>query len=166
MDLLNIQLTQAKKIKGLGKSKPKDLLIYDIHRNDKKQISMALFKDTYKTFKKKYGEQNLMVRALNDTQWVTSENTQMHKKSAQTHKLGYTDAYTNEKSVDRARPLRTEHRDAQMHHKKVIIIFFKYMCASTYHISVYIFRCVHTHDSACTRIVTLKNSISLNIQDN
>ena len=69
MDLLNIQLTQAKKIKGIGKSKPKDLLIYDIHRNDKKQISMALFKDTYKTFKKKYGEQNLMVRALNDTQW-------------------------------------------------------------------------------------------------
>jgi hypothetical protein len=57
---------------------------------------------------------------------VTSENTQMHKKSAQTHKLGYTDAYTNEKSVDRARPLRTENTDAQMHKKVMIIIFLKY----------------------------------------
>ena len=59
MNFLDIKLTQDKKIKGIGKSKPKDLLVYDIHRKDEKQINMALFKDTYKTFKKKYGEEKI-----------------------------------------------------------------------------------------------------------
>jgi hypothetical protein len=71
MEFYKMKLTEDKKIKGLGKAPSKQLLIYDISRNDKQEMNMKEFKDMYKGFKTKYGTENLMVKALNDTQWFT-----------------------------------------------------------------------------------------------
>ncbi len=67
--IFDINLTNETKIKQ-GKTM-KDLLTYTILRKNKNQMNMANFKDVYNVFKKKYGSENLMVRALNDTQFFT-----------------------------------------------------------------------------------------------
>ena len=67
--IFNMKIAEEKTIKQ-GK-KTKKLTIYDISRKNNQQMNMANFKDVYNVFKKKYGAENLLVRALNDTQWFS-----------------------------------------------------------------------------------------------
>jgi hypothetical protein len=68
-NIFNMKITNEQKIKQ-GKSM-KDLRTFTITRKNEKDMNMANFKDVYGVFKKKYGVENLMVRALNDTQFFT-----------------------------------------------------------------------------------------------
>ena len=68
--IFNIELTSEKKIKT-GKSKESNLRTFTINRKNNKDMNMANFKDVYNVFKKKYGEEKLLVRAMNNTQFFT-----------------------------------------------------------------------------------------------
>ena len=67
--IFNMKLTNEKKIKQ-GKT-TKDLRTFTITRKNEKDMNIANFKDVYSVFKKKYGSDKLLVRALNDTQFFT-----------------------------------------------------------------------------------------------
>ena len=60
--LLNIEKTIDKEIR------PKERkIVYNINRKDETPIKTVLFRDVYKSFAEKYGVNNLMVRAVNNT---------------------------------------------------------------------------------------------------
>lgn len=67
--IFNMNIVETKKIKQ--NKTTKELTVYNISRKNDHQMNMANFKDIYDVFKKKYGEEHLMVKGLNDTQWFT-----------------------------------------------------------------------------------------------
>ena len=69
-DIFKIELTNEKKIKT-GKNKESKLRTFTINRKNNKQMNMANFKDVYNVFKKKYGVEKIVVRAMNDTMFFT-----------------------------------------------------------------------------------------------
>ena len=69
-NLLNVKEIQNKKLKSSTK-KEINKVVYHINRKDDKTINTVLFKDIVSSFEKKYGVNNIMVRAVNNTGMMT-----------------------------------------------------------------------------------------------
>jgi hypothetical protein len=69
-NLLNVQETENKLFKNKG-GDSFHKKVYHINRKDDKTINSVLFRDIYDNFANKYGSKNVMVRALNNTQYMT-----------------------------------------------------------------------------------------------
>ena len=69
-DILNVKEIENKVLKSSA-HKQVNKVSYHINRKDNKTINTAMFKDIYDTFEKKYGADNLLVRAVNNTGMMT-----------------------------------------------------------------------------------------------
>jgi len=64
---MDVKITPVSQIKLQSKNGTKEKIVYHINRKDNKVFNSTMFRDTYKVLEKKYGVNNLMVRASNNT---------------------------------------------------------------------------------------------------
>ena len=69
-NMLSIKLLENKELKSSAKKKV-EKLVYHINRKDQKTINSGFFRDIVEGFDKKYGTNNIMVRAVNNQGMMT-----------------------------------------------------------------------------------------------